>query len=334
MDPKNMYNFALLKKTKPYEPGWIYKTKSQNRFVAVNNVRPGWSIECSAMNSAVYGCNFDIHAGGIDLKFPHHACEKQQGDARYKINENDIDCISHFLHMGHLNSLGEKMSRSLKNFITIPEMMQKYSHNQIRILFLLHQWADPMDFSEETMKHAIFFTDLFKNFFLQTKSILLRPTTKRHKKFGPQEIKFFEYLERVKLNVGSALRSNIDTPSVIKLLHELVSSLFIYVTDVEKSEINLSEEIINDTVNYVSSILVVFGLDFDNNKSNDGKENELLKVIQDIRSEMRNLAKNIVIKVKPLDNNLASELQQNVYKLSDTIRDQILPDLGFTITDK
>jgi len=247
-----------------------------------------------------------------------------------------MDWVNHFLHFGHLNIENRKMSKSLKNFITIPEIMEKYSHNEIRMLFLLHQWGDTMDYSEETMKHSSFYTELFKNFFLQTKSILLRSTTKRHKKFGPHEMKFFEYLEKVKLNVGLALRSNIDTPSVIKLLHELVGSLFTYVTTVESSETYVSEEIINDTINYVRSILVVFGLDDfnDNNKSNDGKETELLKVIQDIRSEMRNVAKNIVTKVKPLDKSLASELQQNIYKLSDTVRDQILPSLGFTITDK
>jgi cysteinyl-tRNA synthetase len=248
-----------------------------------------------------------------------------------------MDCVNHFIHFGHLNcGDGRKMSKSLKNFITVPEIMKEYSHNQIRMLFLLHNWADTMDYSQDTMKHAIFFTDLFKNFFLQTKSILLRSTTKRHKKFGPHEMKFFEYLEKIKLNVDSALRNNIDTPSVIKNLHELVSSLFTYVTTVESSEPYASEEIINDTVRYIRSILDVFGLDDfeDKNHSNDEKESQLLKVIQDIRTELRHVSKDIVTKVKPLNKELATELQQNIFKLTDRVRDQILPNLGFTITDK
>lgn len=339
-DPKNIYNFSLLKKTKVYEPGWNYKTKSQNSFKTLQSVRPSWHIECSAMGSSVYGYNFDIHAGGIDLKCIHHNAEMQQSNAIYKIDENDMDWVNHFLHMGHLNSGidGQKMSRSLKNFITVPEIMKQYSHNQIRMLFLLHQWADPMDYSDHTMKHAVYYTDYFKNFFLQTKSILLRQTTKRHKKFGPHETVFFEYLEKVKLNIGNALRNNIDTPCAIKSLHELVSSLFTYVTTVESSETYASQEIINDTMRYVKTILDVFGLDDfdDNNKSNDGKETELLKVIQTIRTELRNCAKNIGTKVKPLDKQLASELQQNIYKLTDTIRDQILPNLNndYKLTDK
>lgn len=335
-DPKNIYNFSLLKKTKPYEPGWIYKTNSPNTFNTVKSVRPGWSVECSAMNSSVYGRNFDIHFGGIDLKPIHHSCEMQQGNAIFKINENDIDCINHFMHFGHLNIPGgHKMSRSLKNFITVPEMMEKYTHNQVRMLFLLHNWADPMDYSEGTMKHSTFYTDLFKNFFLQTKSILLRPTTKRHKKFGSNEMKFFEYLEKVKMNVDVSLRNNIDTPNTIKLLHELVSSLFTYVTTVESSEAYTSEEIINDTVRYVKSILDVFGLDDfnDTNNSNNGSEEKLLKVIQDVRTELRDVSKHISNKVKEFDKGVAKELSQSLYTLTDKIRYQ-MKNLGFPLTDK
>ena len=324
-DPKNIHNFSLLKKARPYEPGWSSKH---------GVIRPGWSVECSAMGSSVYGSNFDIHLGGIDLKTCfHHHNEMQQSNARYKVNESDPEWVDHFMHMGHLNIEGLKMSRSLKNFITVSEIMQKYSHNQIRMLFLLHNWAAPMDYSDETMKHAVFYTDLFKNLFVQTKSILLRPTTKRHKKFGPHEIQFFEYFEKIKMNVDSYLRSNIDTPNVIKLLQELVSSLFTYIATVEKSETYVSEEIINDTIDYIKSILNVFGLE-DMNNFNNGSDGKLLKVIFDIRGELRDIAKNIVTKVKPLDNSLANELQQNIFNLTDKVRDQVLPNLGLQLTDK
>lgn len=335
-DPKNIYNFSLLKKTKPYEPGWIYKTNSLNSFTTLQSVRPSWHIECSAMASSIYGYNFDIHAGGIDLKCIHHNAEIQQSNAIYKIDDNDMDWVNHFMHMGHLAIDGLKMSRSLKNFITVPEMMEKYTHNQIRMLFLLHHWQDPMDYSDETMKHATFFADLFKNFFLQTKNILLRQTTKQHKKFGPYEMKFFEYLEQVKINVDASLRDNINTVSVIKSLHELVSSLYQYVTEVENSEeIYVSEEIINDTVSYVKSILDVFGLDdFDvSYGSNNGKEYDLVKVVQNIRTELRDISKNIGNKVKSLDKKLSGELQQCIYKLTDDVRDE-MESLGFPLTDK
>jgi cysteinyl-tRNA synthetase len=340
-DPKNIYNFVLLKKSKPYEPGWIYENKS---FVTVKSIKFGWHLECSSMSTNVYGKNFDIHFGGIDLKIIHHNCETQQSNSIYKINESDPDWVNHFMHFGHLNIQKDnqiyKMSRSLKNFITVAEIMKEYSHNQIRMLILLHNWADSIDYSDETMKHAVFYTNLFKNFFLQTKNILLRSTTKRHKKFGPHEMDFFKYLEKIKLDISSFLRSNIDTPNVIKKLHDLTSSLFIYVTNVEKSEMNISEEIINDTVNYVKSILTMFGLDQEDNENNENekksdsdKEQKLLKVIQNMRTELRDITKDISTKVKPLDKNLAKDLQQSIYKLTDNIRDNVLPELGYKLTD-
>jgi cysteinyl-tRNA synthetase len=324
-DPSKEHNFSLLKKVRPYEPGW------QSKYGVV---RPSWHIECSAIGSSIYGHNFDIHLGGIDLHLHHHN-EMQQSNARYKLNESDPEWVDHFMHMGHLNIEGLKMSRSLKNFITVAEIMEKYSHNQIRMLFLLHTWADPMDYSDETMKHATFFTELFKNFFLQTKSILLRPTTKHHKKFGPHEIQFYEYLEKIKLSVDSSLRSNINTPNVIKLLQELVGSLFTHIMTVEKSETYVSEEIINDTIYYIKSILDVFGLDsFDDmDNSDNGLGDNLLKVIYDIRYELRDIAKNIVTKVKPLDKSLAIELRQSIFNLTDKVRDQVLPSLGIHLTD-
>ena len=166
-----------------------------------------------------------------------------------------------------------------------------------------------MDYSDETMKHATFYTDLFKNFFLQTKSILLRPTTKRQKKFGTYEIIFFEYFEKNKLIVFASFKNNIDTPTTIIILHELVGSIITYVTTVESSELYASEEIIKDTVRYVNSILVMFGLDEFNktNHQDNGSKEKLLKVIQ--------------------------ELSQNLYTLTDKVRDQI-KNLGHSLTDK
>lgn len=80
--------------------------------------RPGWHIECSAMASAIVGQHMDIHSGGHDLRFPHHTNELAQAEAYY----HDCGChqwVDYFLHTGHLNIEGLKMSKSLKNFITI-----------------------------------------------------------------------------------------------------------------------------------------------------------------------------------------------------------------------
>lgn len=99
-------DFALWKSTKPGEPSWPSPWGPG---------RPGWHIECSVMASAVLGTRMDIHSGGVDLVFPHHDNEIAQAEACH-------DCkqwVNYFLHTGHLHIQGLKMSKSLKNFITI-----------------------------------------------------------------------------------------------------------------------------------------------------------------------------------------------------------------------
>jgi cysteinyl-tRNA synthetase len=134
-------DFALWKLSKPGEPSWPSPW---------GKGRPGWHIECSAMASNILGQSIDIHTGGYDLKFPHHDNELAQSEAYF---END-NWIRYFLHSGHLTIAGCKMSKSLKNFITISEVLERYSARQLRLTFLLHSWKDTLDYSEKTMEHA------------------------------------------------------------------------------------------------------------------------------------------------------------------------------------
>ena len=99
------------------------------------------------MASMAFGSNMDIHSGGIDLAFPHHDNELAQSEAYH-------DCqqwVNYFLHTGHLSIEGQKMSKSLKNFITIREALGKYSARQLRLTFLTAAWDGPMDFKDDVM---------------------------------------------------------------------------------------------------------------------------------------------------------------------------------------
>jgi cysteinyl-tRNA synthetase len=98
--------------------------------------RPGWHIECSAMASDILGDCMDIHSGGHDLQFPHHDNELAQAEAYF----NSSQWVKYFFHSGHLSIDGLKMSKSLKNFITIKEALQKYTSRQLRMLFVIHAW--------------------------------------------------------------------------------------------------------------------------------------------------------------------------------------------------
>lgn len=135
-------DFALWKLSKPGEPWW------QSPW---GHGRPGWHIECSAMASDICGQHLDIHTGGVDLKFPHHDNELAQSEAHF----DSAEWVKYFLHTGHLTIAGCKMSKSLKNFITIQEALKKQSACELRLMFLLHSWKDTLDYSDNTMDMAV-----------------------------------------------------------------------------------------------------------------------------------------------------------------------------------
>ncbi|MFC1650098.1 cysteine--tRNA ligase [Candidatus Latescibacterota bacterium] len=138
---KNPFDFALWKSSKPDEPSWDSPWGLG---------RPGWHIECSAM-STKYSDNdtLDIHAGGQDLIFPHHENEIAQSEGA-----TGKQFAKYWLHNGFLDIEGEKMSKSLGNFLTVRDILKKYDPVAIRTFFLLKHYRSPIDFSEERMKEA------------------------------------------------------------------------------------------------------------------------------------------------------------------------------------
>ncbi|MGE5806232.1 MAG: cysteine--tRNA ligase [Ignavibacteria bacterium] len=139
-EKKNPLDFALWKKAKPGEPFWDSPW---------GKGRPGWHIECSAMSSKHLGQTFDIHAGGNDLIFPHHENEIAQSEAA-----NGKPFVIYWIHFGFLNVNQEKMSKSLGNFFTAREVLQKYSAETIRLLFSQTHYRGPLNFSDELLNAA------------------------------------------------------------------------------------------------------------------------------------------------------------------------------------
>jgi cysteinyl-tRNA synthetase len=107
--------------------------------------RPGWHIECSAMTHAVFGPRLDIHAGGIDLAFPHHCNEIAQCEA----HNGGTPWARCFLHTGHVHIDGRKMSKSLKNFITVADVLSAgWSGDEFRVFCLAHRYRASVTYSE------------------------------------------------------------------------------------------------------------------------------------------------------------------------------------------
>ena len=140
-------DFALWKSSKPGEPSWSSPW---------GKGRPGWHIECSAMASDVLGKEMDIHAGGIDLAFPHHDNELAQSEAFWSDRNNgqERQWVNYFIHMGHLHIEGLKMSKSLKNFTTIQEGLNRgdFTPRSLRIMCLLSAWESPIDLKKDLFR--------------------------------------------------------------------------------------------------------------------------------------------------------------------------------------
>lgn len=112
--------------------------------------RPGWHLECSAMNRAIFGDQIDLHAGGADLIFPHHENEVAQSEAWTGCRP----FVNYWLHNGFVNVSGEKMSKSLGNFSTIQGVLDRYKANAIRYFLLQRHYRSPVDFTEEALEGA------------------------------------------------------------------------------------------------------------------------------------------------------------------------------------
>ena len=133
-------DFVLWKATKPEEPHW------QSPW---GIGRPGWHIECSAMSKCCLGDTFDIHGGGPDLKFPHHENEIAQSEAA-----NGKKFVNTWMHAGAVRVDGEKMSKSLGNFFTIREILEKYPAEVVRFFLLSSQYRSAINYSEDSLKEA------------------------------------------------------------------------------------------------------------------------------------------------------------------------------------
>ncbi len=111
--------------------------------------RPGWHIECSAMAKHHFGDHFDIHGGGMDLKFPHHENERAQS-----CGASGKDFVNIWMHNGFVNMDDEKMSKSLDNFFTIREVLKHYHSEEIRLFLLNSHYRGPINYSDKELDNA------------------------------------------------------------------------------------------------------------------------------------------------------------------------------------
>jgi cysteinyl-tRNA synthetase len=138
---KDAADFVLWKPSTPEQEGWDSPW---------GRGRPGWHIECSAMAGAHLGKTFDIHGGGLDLIFPHHENEIAQSRCAH----DGASLANYWMHNGFLTINSDKMSKSLGNFFTVRQLLEKYPGEAIRLTLLSAHYRQPLDFSPEALNNA------------------------------------------------------------------------------------------------------------------------------------------------------------------------------------
>ena len=217
---KNPNDFVLWKKTSE-EPTWDSKW---------GRGRPGWHIECSAMSNKYLGNNFDIHGGGLDLKFPHHENEIAQSECA-----NDSDFANYWIHVAPLNVDGKKMSKSLGNYLTIRDLLNDYHPEVLKTFFLLTHYRKPINFTASSINEA--------------KNILdkLYESLKDAKKFDSSKV------DRKKIeSFKEALEDDFNTSKALKILQKISQDLN------STRENKAAEEILSNTLKVLGNIIGIF----------------------------------------------------------------------------
>jgi cysteinyl-tRNA synthetase len=196
IDPnkRDPMDFVLWKAAKPGEPAWDSPWGPG---------RPGWHIECSAMSAELLGNHFDIHGGGQDLQFPHHENEIAQSEGAHGCR-----FVNYWMHNGFVRVDNEKMSKSLGNFFTIREVLQKYDPEVVRFFILRAHYRSPLNYSDAHLDDA---RGALSRLYTALKNVPARvePIDWSH----PDAVRFRE-----------AMDDDFNTPEALAVLFELAGS--------------------------------------------------------------------------------------------------------------
>jgi cysteinyl-tRNA synthetase len=195
---KDPADFVLWKPSSADQPGW----DSPWGFG-----RPGWHIECSAMAEKHLGLPFDIHGGGADLKFPHHENEIAQSCCAHGKDDDLSAFAKMWVHNGFVTVGGEKMSKSLGNFLLVHDLIEKYPGPVLRIALLTAHYHQPLDWSEQLLHQAQKLYERINRALEILKDI--EPQTSMHEN-----------------DVKQALYDDLNTPLAIAKLNSILSSIF------------------------------------------------------------------------------------------------------------
>lgn len=298
LEDSDAADFALWKGAKPGEPSWDTKW---------GNGRPGWHIECSTLATLVFGPHIDFHAGGIDLKFPHHENEEAQSCVYHSVD----DWVSNWIHTGHLHLKGqsEKMSKSLKNTVSIRELLQDHSSDQFRVACLLSHYRSSIEFGPDLLTAADAILRKLRSFRDDTRAFILGL-----KGCGQiDELELTKAFEKCQSEVDESLRDDFNTSRSMASLIELISCVSKSINNVqqETQSSGCERTIVQGIVNYIDKMFNTFGVG-EEEKSRDSNNLQMDNLVENIirvRNEIRWKAK--------------EDKNKELFKVCDSIRDSL-----------
>eukprot|EP01022_Parablepharisma_sp_SALTPOND_P029537 TRINITY_DN738_c0_g1_i1.p1 TRINITY_DN738_c0_g1~~TRINITY_DN738_c0_g1_i1.p1 ORF type:complete len:851 (-),score=40.70 TRINITY_DN738_c0_g1_i1:4257-6809(-) len=322
-EKKNPFDFALWKKSKNGEPHWTSPW---------GDGRPGWHIECSAMASSFFKtCPIDIHSGGVDLKFPHHDNEMAQSEAYYDCKNVSFQAvqqadqwINYFIHSGHLEIKGHKMSKSLKNFITIKEVLKSYTGQQVRVMVLMHKWGATFNYSDQAMPEAVELERQIYEFFLNVKAKTRDPFLDKSQKWDHADRALYEIFNKKSEAIHNSLCDSFDTPTAMRTLFEIITSTNTYL----KTANVVKKTLVDKVAGYVSFVLSSFGVF----PSTSATLSQGVVQQQDLEKTITPYI-NALCQFRDEVKEKAKEGPGKVFEVCDKMRDEVLPELGIRVED-
>jgi len=281
---KNPYDFSLWKKQKLSELAWDSPW---------GKGRPGWHIEDTAMTQMILGPQYDLHGGGTDLIFPHHTNEIAQAEAA----TGKKPFVKYWLHAGLLEIKGTKMSKSLKNFITIREILSRYDQETLRLYYASTHYRKPIEFTEkdieEPKKELEYLYNTLRN--IQNASSIE----------GEEPAELKKALIQTRKKFADAMNNDFNTPQAITHLYALARRANRLV-----SKQKISARLAEDTIKTIKELGNIFGILEKEIPAEEELPEEVRKLITQ-REEARS---------------------RKEWKKADTMREQIRK-LGFVLED-
>ncbi|MDO6353823.1 cysteine--tRNA ligase [Caloramator sp. CAR-1] len=282
---RNPMDFALWKAKKEGEPAWESPW---------GEGRPGWHIECSTMACSLLGETIDIHGGGADLIFPHHENEIAQSEAR-----NGKPFANYWMHVAYLNVNNQKMSKSLNNFFTAREILEKYDAEVVRLFMLSGHYRNPINFSIELLDQAKAALERLYNAIANLEHVI---ETSEDRELTAEELEFFNRLDSFRERYIEVMDDDFNTADGISVIFDLVREVNTNIK--EGSPKKLAQKAL-DLIRELGSPLGIL------EKSTKGSLDEEIERLIEERQKAR---------------------KEKNYALADKIRDQ-LKEMGIILED-